>query len=1364
MKKGMKENKRTGICAGYCLAVLFAFAVILSVGVTDARAGNSYGYGVDNPASLEWSEDEYDELVNNVIDNSRTQTSEQSHKTYYYNLENILVKEVFVNPQTTGNVEIKYSDPSTRRVIARKIINSHPFSGQYWTGTYSLYDSDDSNNNNLLKRLEVKITPRETNQSGAYTITFENGTKEITETDYFVPNVKKNINNAELIQFVKTQKYTVTNGTEKLTESSVTENKAISKNGDKEAVKVYTATTTEGENGNRTVCYEYFENDGSMLAKKVIDTVEHRGDASTGYYVITGRTTEYYGNGALVYSTEEEFEIYGSDYVKTQITRKNSGGNVTSVIGVTAIPDCSNDYLGRKTYTANLVASPGAIASGKVVTRISTEDNSVTEEEYDNAGYLFRVTTRDDKCNILTTEERVGNPDTIVNGNSHICTDELKDPFGKVTRRITYTDNIDGRYYLNGHIDEELYYKSETKNNKKKQKTSTTMESNRMITARTTIWYNDDEQETTSREWIEVFDDNGQRTSIEKRSYSGDNYVSETYNAGNNLIKETSYKENYLSESYGQYIDELVETKYDNGNIKEKSTKISQYGGGGATLDRVTITYNDDGSVTTRDEDFINNLNYSDFYTETVEYNGHRVTVTKWSAEQLDNIGNATKYTISVEYYDVNDKLTKKVETVADKTVSNGIKEKYTETCKDANDNITCVTEKIVYTDGSECSTVWSYDENHERKGGVETLTAAGGATQTVRKLDADGNEIDKSISVTVTLSETSFTYTGSEIKPTVTVKGVNGENEISFTENTDYTVSYENNTEVGTAKAVVTDVFGGTYEVIGFAEFSITQASISPKVEMRGWTAGSSASEPVVTGNPGNGTVTVSYKEKDADDATYTDNKPATAGQYTVMVKIAETKNYKGGSATADFTVSAPATQPVDDPNQGTSSGTETTSGTETETTSGTTEGTDDKNTSGSGTTAGTEDKNTSGSGTTAGTDDKNSSGTGNGNTSGTTTGTENSGTSEKDKEEKDNSGSTTVREERTNEDGSTVIKEETKNKDGSSVVKEEIKNTDGSTVVKEETTAADGSTVVKEETTDENGNVSSTETATDADGTVTKREETKDATGAGSATEVVADAQGNVLSTTEETTTVSKKGTVTVVAVTKNSDDSTVEKTEKNYKADKEGNVKTVTNLTETAADGSVVKTKETTVVDAKGNTTAVSKKTVTNEEGKKEVTTTTAELDVKGKGVIVSETKVGKKTTASETYSLSSKGTAKVTKLETKETTVIVPETLEVAGKEVPVTTISKNAMKNNKKITDVTIGENITTVGAGAFKGSKNLANVSLTASITKISKNAFAGIAPNAVFKIKGTKEDFDRIVALLKKSGVADTVTFELEE
>ena len=86
-----------------------------------------------------------------------------------------------------------------------------------------------------------------------------------------------------------------------------------------------------------------------------------------------------------------------------------------------------------------------------------------------------------------------------------------------------------------------------------------------------------------------------------------------------------------------------------------------------------------------------------------------------------------------------------------------------------------------------------------------------------------------------------------------------------------------------------------------------------------------------------------------------------------------------------------------------------------------------------------------------------------------------------------------------------------------------------------------------------------------------------------------------------------------------------------------------------------------------------------------------------------------------------------------------------------------------MKGNKNVTSVEIGENITSIGAGAFKNSKNLSTIELTDSITKISANAFKGIAKNATFKIKASsQEEFDRIVALLKDSGVSDTVTFEM--
>ena len=100
MIKGIKGKTRITAWLKSGLAVLLALTMILSVGVTDARAGNSYGYGVDNPASLEWSEDEYDELVNTAG----------------------FRKDVYVNPQTTGNVVITSIDPSASKVKARKDI------------------------------------------------------------------------------------------------------------------------------------------------------------------------------------------------------------------------------------------------------------------------------------------------------------------------------------------------------------------------------------------------------------------------------------------------------------------------------------------------------------------------------------------------------------------------------------------------------------------------------------------------------------------------------------------------------------------------------------------------------------------------------------------------------------------------------------------------------------------------------------------------------------------------------------------------------------------------------------------------------------------------------------------------------------------------------------------------------------------------------------------------------------------------------------------------------------------------------------------------------------------------------------------
>ena len=68
-----------------------------------------------------------------------------------------------------------------------------------------------------------------------------------------------------------------------------------------------------------------------------------------------------------------------------------------------------------------------------------------------------------------------------------------------------------------------------------------------------------------------------------------------------------------------------------------------------------------------------------------------------------------------------------------------------------------------------------------------------------------------------VTLSETSFVYDGSEKQPTVTVK--DGETVIPETE---YTVVYSDNTAAGIATVTITDKEGGNYSVSGSASFVI--------------------------------------------------------------------------------------------------------------------------------------------------------------------------------------------------------------------------------------------------------------------------------------------------------------------------------------------------------------------------------------------------------------------------------------------------------------------------------------------------------------------------------------------------------------
>ena len=84
--------------------------------------------------------------------------------------------------------------------------------------------------------------------------------------------------------------------------------------------------------------------------------------------------------------------------------------------------------------------------------------------------------------------------------------------------------------------------------------------------------------------------------------------------------------------------------------------------------------------------------------------------------------------------------------------------------------------------------------------------------------------------------------------------------------------------------------------------EVTISKAAINPTVMLEGWTYGSEPNEPEVDGNPGEGEVTFSYKMVEDED--FTPEVPSAAGDYIVKAVIAETDNYFGGEATAEFSI----------------------------------------------------------------------------------------------------------------------------------------------------------------------------------------------------------------------------------------------------------------------------------------------------------------------------------------------------------------------------------------------------------------------------------------------------------------------------
>lgn len=153
----------------------------------------------------------------------------------------------------------------------------------------------------------------------------------------------------------------------------------------------------------------------------------------------------------------------------------------------------------------------------------------------------------------------------------------------------------------------------------------------------------------------------------------------------------------------------------------------------------------------------------------------------------------------------------------------------------------------------------------------------------------------------TITLDGVSFTYDGTGIEPAIS-SVVAGETPIS---DTDYDVTYENNTNAGTATVIITNKLSSDYIIYGSTTFTINKATITPTVTIDNWEWSTSPSTPTLTGSTDNeAVITYEYKVKGAADGTYDDDVPNEVGEYTLRATIGETGNTYGGTATVDFEI----------------------------------------------------------------------------------------------------------------------------------------------------------------------------------------------------------------------------------------------------------------------------------------------------------------------------------------------------------------------------------------------------------------------------------------------------------------------------
>ena len=108
-----------------------------------------------------------------------------------------------------------------------------------------------------------------------------------------------------------------------------------------------------------------------------------------------------------------------------------------------------------------------------------------------------------------------------------------------------------------------------------------------------------------------------------------------------------------------------------------------------------------------------------------------------------------------------------------------------------------------------------------------------------------------------------------------------------------------------------------------------------------------------------------------------------------------------------------------------------------------------------------------------------------------------------------------------------------------------------------------------------------------------------------------------------------------------------------------------------------------------------------------------------------------------------------------------TVTIPNTVKISGVTYKVTQIADNAFRNNKKITKVTIGNNVRVIGNNAFRGAARLKTVVIGKNVSKIGSYAFSGCKKLKTIIIK-TRKLTTKTVSRTAFKGTPKTTTVKV--